>query len=301
MFNQPSQQDTAFVQAYRPLETFIPKNWESGFVTAADGTALHYTRTGGDKPVLILLHGVQVNGLSWLRTAQAFEKQFDVMMPDFRGHGESGRIGAAVITNETLVDDTRTIIRELKLENPFVIGHSMGADIAGRLAAVESVRGVVLVDPALRNFASAMIPSDGTIPPWMQSLYDTLNALKTLPHAEKMAAGLRLIMPGAPMMDEEDYVAFIEGQAQFDLAFFRDVQAMGYLVEEPAVIAQISAPALLMTARPMMPGDIQPGIDAFMTHFQNGQHVHFPDSGHAIYAEQFERFIAVLRAFFAGK
>jgi pimeloyl-ACP methyl ester carboxylesterase len=296
---------TAAVQAYRPLAELLPTHWQSGFVEAEDGARLHYTRTGDDKPGLVLLHGVQVSGLTWLRTAQALEAEYDVVMPDFRGHGESARVGTAQLSADLLVRDTQAVMQAVGMQKPFVVGHSMGADIAGRLAAVthtHPLRGVVLVDPALRNFAAAMMPADGTTPPWMQALFDTMRSLKTLPHAQRMAAGLRMLLPGVPLWNEADYVSFVEGQAQFDLDFFRYAVQMGYLVEAPDVIAQIACPALLLTARPMMPGiDIQPGVEMFMGHLAHGQHIHFDDSGHTIMFDQFERFVDVLRGFFAGK
>ena len=82
----------ATVQRFRPLAELVPAHWRTGFVEAADGTRIHYTRTGSDKPAVVLLHGFQVNGLNWLRTAQALESTYDVVMPDFRGHGKSGGV-----------------------------------------------------------------------------------------------------------------------------------------------------------------------------------------------------------------
>lgn len=289
--------DFAAVQHYRSLAELISSHWQSGSVTAEDGTQIHYTRTGGNNPPILLLHGVQVDGLSWLRTAQALESTYDVIMPDFRGHGQTAGLEHGV-TADLLVNDMIAVIRALGLEKPCVVGHSMGADIAGRLAAVHPLRAVVLVDPALRNFAGAIAMDSDTPPPWMQSLFDTLQALKTQSHAERMASGLRLLPPGTPLWDEADYVTFIEGQTKFDVRFFRDAMRMGYLFEMPDVIAQIACPMLLMTARPMMPGaTLEPGLSALMSNWRNGQHVHFDDSGHAIHFDQFNRFVEVLTQF----
>src|SRR5688500_15214683 len=131
------------VKHYRPLRDLIPARWQHGTLQARDGTTIHYTRTGGDKPALLLLHGVQVNGLTWLRTAQACEADDDVIMPDMRGHGKTGLENG--VSADMLVEDQIALIRELELENPFVVGHSMGADIAGRLAAAYPLHAVVLV------------------------------------------------------------------------------------------------------------------------------------------------------------
>jgi pimeloyl-ACP methyl ester carboxylesterase len=157
---------------------------------------------------------------------------------------------------------------------------------------------VVLVDPALRNFAALAMTSDNAPPPWMAPIIEAMQALRAQTHAERMVTGLRLLPPGTPALDEADYVSFVEAQAQFDTAFFRYAMAMGYLFEAPEAIAQISSPVLLLTARPMMPGaDIAAGVAAFEDNWRAGQHIHFADSGHFIQFEQLDRFIDVLTRF----
>jgi N-formylmaleamate deformylase len=290
-------QHSAIVQSYRPLSALVPAHWQAGEIEAADGARIHYTRTGGQKPP-VLLHGVQANGLTWLRTAQALEANYDLVMPDFRGHGMSSR-ASSDLSPDTLVNDTISLIGALDLAQPFVVGHSMGADIAGRLAAVHPVRAVALIDPALRRFA-APPTGDADPPPWMQSIFAAMQALRTQPHAERMTTGLSLLPPGSPIFEEADYVSLVDAMAQFDLAFFRSAVAMGYLFETPELIAQIACPILLLTARPMMPGmDNTAGLAVFEHNWRNGQHVHFADSGHFIQFEQFDRFVEVLTRFMA--
>lgn len=291
--------DETSVRNFRPLSALVPAHWQTGDIVADDGTRIHYTRTGGDKPAVILLHGIQAAGLTWLRTAGALEAQYDVIMPDFRGHGQSGGLEHG-FSADVLVNDMAALIRTLGLERSFVVGHSMGADIAGRLAAAYPLRGVALVDPALQSYMPLM--EGDTPPPWMEMIFQTMRTLKTQPHAERMVTGLKLLPPGTPLWDEADYVSFIEGQAHFDLEVYRHVASLGYLFAEPEVIRQIECPMLLMTTRPMMPGaNIEPGLAAFKDNWRDGQHLHFEDSGHAIPFDQFEKFIAALKAFLGSQ
>ena len=62
--------------------------WHSGFVES-NGIRLHYTRTGGDKPPLVLAHGVTDAGLCWTPLAEALAPEYDAIMVDARGHGRS--------------------------------------------------------------------------------------------------------------------------------------------------------------------------------------------------------------------
>ena len=45
-------------------------DWQTGIVEA-NGVRLHYTRTGGDKPPVVLAHGVTDDGLCWSPVAAA--------------------------------------------------------------------------------------------------------------------------------------------------------------------------------------------------------------------------------------
>lgn len=274
-----------------------PAQWQHAVVRTADGAQLHYTRTGGAKPPLLLLHGLQAAGLIWLRTAQALEERFDVIMPDLRGHGASSRV-AGPLSAGLLVDDIATLLNTLSVEHPAVVGHSLGADIAGRLAAERSLPALVLVDPALANISSALAFNSDNPPPWMASLFATLRSLASLPHAERLQAAHALLPPGTPAWHAADYDVFVEGLARFDLAFHRSIAAMGYVFEERELLNRIGSPTLLLTARPMRP-DLGPplGLAAFQHGLKRCEHVPFLNSGHFIMFDQFDQFIATLRPF----
>ena len=62
--------------------------WASGYIKT-NRIQLHYHRTGGDKPVVVLAHGLTDSGLCWTRLARALEADYDLIMVDARGHGLS--------------------------------------------------------------------------------------------------------------------------------------------------------------------------------------------------------------------
>ncbi|MBP6803028.1 MAG: alpha/beta hydrolase, partial [Chloroflexi bacterium] len=108
-------------------------HWSDAYSTV-DGRTVHYTRTGdGNKPPLLLLHGFTDNGLCWLRAARDLEAQYDVIMPDARGHGLSARVQPGEPLDNAA--DVAGLITALGLRKPVVGGHSMGGLTATELGA----------------------------------------------------------------------------------------------------------------------------------------------------------------------
>ena len=126
-----------------------PAGWTDSFVMA-NGIRVHYWRTGGDKPALVMLHGSSDDGLCWTSLAKELTSDYDVILPDARGHGLSDP-AAALDPADAQAEDVAALIRELKLDRPIVMGHSMGASSAAWFAAKypDMARAIVLEDPGL--------------------------------------------------------------------------------------------------------------------------------------------------------
>jgi len=122
-------------------------NWTTGTCDAG-GTTIHYLRTGGAKPPLVLLHGLTGNGACWAPVARLLEADFDVVMPDARGHGKSSTPLHGYRYDDH-ASDVVGLIRPLELNAPILIGHSMGGMTAAVVASRHGhlVSGVILADP----------------------------------------------------------------------------------------------------------------------------------------------------------
>lgn len=122
-------------------------SWTAGVVDA-HGVRIHYRRTGGHKPALVLLHGLTGSGDCWTLLARALESEFDVVMPDARGHGDSDTPSRGY-GYEDHAADVRALLQGLGLSDPVLIGHSMGGMTAAVVASqlAQRVRGLVLIDP----------------------------------------------------------------------------------------------------------------------------------------------------------
>jgi pimeloyl-ACP methyl ester carboxylesterase len=121
--------------------------WATGRCKA-NGTDLPYLRTGGDKPPVVLLHGLSANGACWTPLARALERDYDVVLPDARGHGSSG-VPADGYCYENLAADVVVLMDALGLTAPVLVGHSMGGMTAAVVASrnPRRLKGLVLVDP----------------------------------------------------------------------------------------------------------------------------------------------------------
>jgi pimeloyl-ACP methyl ester carboxylesterase len=114
----------------------------------ANGISIHYLRTGGDKPPVVLLHGLMMNGACWTPLARVLEEDYDVVMPDARGHGNSSAPDQGYCY-DNLATDVLSLIEALELATPVLLGHSMGGMTAAVAASQNPKRllGLVLADP----------------------------------------------------------------------------------------------------------------------------------------------------------
>src|SRR5687768_5957568 len=140
-----------------------PAGWTDGYVVA-NGIRLHYWRTGGSKPPLVLAHGSSDDALCWTNLAKELTDRYDVIMFDARGHGLSDPPTAADPA-DVQAEDLAGLIKALKLEKPILMGHSMGsASVAWFAAKYPDVpRAVILEDPALVRPAAPA--ATGVTPP----------------------------------------------------------------------------------------------------------------------------------------
>lgn len=122
-------------------------NWKQSNIVVGDVT-LHYTRTGGDKPPLVLIHGFSDYGLCWTPVARELEKEYDIIMPDMTSHGKSSRIAEGQEID--MPANVAELIKALNLGQPIVGGHSMGAGVTYELAVrfPHLVKAFFLEDPA---------------------------------------------------------------------------------------------------------------------------------------------------------
>lgn len=122
-------------------------SWATG-ILKSKGIDMHYLRTGGNKPPVVLLHGLMLSGACWTPLARALEEDYDVIMPDARGHGLSSAPDHGY-SYDNLAADVVSLTDSLELASPVLLGHSMGGMTAAVVASLQSprLRGLILADP----------------------------------------------------------------------------------------------------------------------------------------------------------
>lgn len=114
----------------------------------ANGTEIYYEDTG-EGPALLLLHGLTSNHAMFYREIDFFKKNYRVIAPDSRGHGNSGKPESYDLRDH--IQDTIALLNHLQLESVYIIGVSMGSYIAQGVAVEEPERVKKLVLVATKS------------------------------------------------------------------------------------------------------------------------------------------------------
>lgn len=86
---------------------------------------------GGDGTPVVLLHGAGGNLLAWEVLAPLLAGTHRVLAPDLRGHGRSGD---GPWEWDAVLDDIEAVTGHFGLDDPMVVGHSLGGMLAGMWA-----------------------------------------------------------------------------------------------------------------------------------------------------------------------
>lgn len=266
--------------------------WESGDVRV-NGLRLHYTRTGGAKPPVVLAHGFTDDGLCWTPVAEVLAPDYDVVMVDARGHGQSDAPEQGY-TMADMAGDLRGVIAELGLCRPTVVGHSMGGGTALALAGLyPDVPGAILLeDAAPLGLAAFGRPHD---PNRHTRIMERILKNQRLPR-EQLIAEQRA---GTPMWSEVALGLWADAQLRLSpkVTAFDPTVA----VDWPVVLRRITCPALLIAADPDRGGMISAeGAAAFRSFVPQLRVITFAGTGHCVRYEQFDRYMDVVRGYLAG-
>ena len=257
-----------------------------------NGLKIHYYRTGGAKPPLVLLHGITDSGSCWPRLVQHLGAKLDMLMVDARGHGLSVAPERGYSFDEQ-ASDLVGPLEALEIHQPVLLGHSMGAMTAIALAASSPglVRALILEDPPLS--AKDQISLDES-KIWRKEARNKIEKMQSQTLSEIISDR----RGQAPNWSEGEFMPWAEAKHQVS----PNVVEIAFSLQLPwrSIFKQIACPTLLLTADPDDGGRVPPEIaDEAAALLSNGQAVYIKDAGHNIRRDQFEKYLAVVRDFLA--
>jgi esterase len=125
-----------------------------------------FFRKEGEGQAVIILHGLFGSSDNWMNIAKSLSSKYTVFIPDLRNHGQSP--WSEDWDYESMAEDLFDWMKDEKLENPNIIGHSMG--------------GKVVLKALLKNaglFKKVMVVDIGPkqYPVHHQQILDALNSM----------------------------------------------------------------------------------------------------------------------------
>ena len=257
--------------------------WTENFFDTQGGH-IRYFRTGGAKPSMLLLHGAMNNGLCWTRVARALEKDFDIVMPDVRGHGKSVSTRVDYSLSD-VVEDIAELINHLKIAPVIVMGHSMGAQMATELGArhPDLVKKLVLEDPGyyFKNPTFFTLLSYN----WLIRRNKRRNLVQIRKFCDKLHKGWH----------DDDKIPWVVAQKQFGENAGKFSKAFDPKRAWHEIFPKVLAPTLLLISENGL--HTRSEAAQYITEFVDARYAYIEDAGHNIRRDNFEVFLKTVQLF----
>jgi pimeloyl-ACP methyl ester carboxylesterase len=243
----------------------------------------------GDGPAVILLHPFPANHEIWIPVAEALSGRYRVILPDLRGHGDSG-VGEGPATMEKHADDLIRVMDDAEVGRAPLIGASIGGYVLfelwrkqrGRVAALGLFNTKAPADSPEGRAARLQVAKDvlerGT-EPFLESMIPKLFGRTSREMRPDLIDGaLRMMRKMSPA-----------GVAQVQ-------RGMAERPDSVSTLRMIDVPALIVTGEE----DLLTGIDEAQLMQQNISRSELrviPKAGHYSPWEQPKEAVRILRQF----
>jgi pimeloyl-ACP methyl ester carboxylesterase len=271
---------------------------------------LHYAEWGrADAPPLLLVHGGRDHCRSWDWVAQSLAKDWHVIVPDLRGHGDSAWVADGNYQTMDMVYDLSHLIHLLGLAPVTIVSHSWGGNISLRYAGLypDNVTKIVAIEglgpsPAMHAKFEATPPAE-RYREWMAQKRAAA-ARQPRRYASIEEAFARMKGENAYLTDEQARHLTIHGvnrneDGSFSWKFDPHLN-FNVPMEIPhdaltTLWGAITCPTLLLYGADSWASN--PEEDGRIKHFNTARVVEFAKAGHWLHHDQFDQFMAELRGF----
>ena len=271
---------------------------------------LHYVDWGNDDaPPLVLVHGGRDHCRNWDWVAECLRRDWHVIAPDLRGHGDSEWVTGANYAMIDYVYDLAQLVHQKKLAPVTIIGHSLGGAIslwyAGvhpdhvvKVAAIEGVG-----PPRAWIEARAKMQTHERMIEWMESMRG-LAARTPRKYSSIEEAFGRMQSENPRLSPEQARHLTVHGVNQnedgtYSWKFDNYVRAFPPYTFSPAeareLWTRITCPTLLVRGAESWADD--PAQDGRADYFTNARVVNVEKAGHWVHHDQLEEFLAIVTDF----
>ncbi|HEY5070936.1 MAG TPA: alpha/beta hydrolase [Caulobacteraceae bacterium] len=271
---------------------------------------LHYVDWGNaDAPPLVLVHGGQDHCRNWDWVAEDLRRDWHVIAPDLRGHGDSAFSPSGDYAMAAYVYDLAQLIHQQALAPVRIIAHSLGGSIALRYAGVfpENVAALVAIEGLGPSPQMQLARAGRPVAERLRGWIDQERALAgRLPrrYASIEDAFARMQAENRHLTPEQARYLTVHGVSQnedgtyswkFD-NYVRSNAPVDLTAEELQQLwSNIICPTLLVYGRESWASN--PADDGRIAHFANARVAVFDRAGHWVHHDRLEAFLAEARAF----
>lgn len=246
--------------------------------------------------MIMLIHGYSQCGLSFLRQ-HALADTHRLIIPDLRGHGQSDKPlnPDAYDTSTPWANDVKAIIDTLSLQNPLLVGWSMGGWVVNdyiRVFGDTDIAGIALV-------GSSITTGQKLPPAALAARTNNPDVAATAMRGDDLAANLTAtakfvqVCFSTPL--PADDLAFMTGFNMLCPPAVRDA-CRSRDEDYRDSSAKMAKPALILWGQHELLAPAPMGEQALDT-FPNATALIYEDSGHAPFWEEADRFNTDLSAF----
>jgi pimeloyl-ACP methyl ester carboxylesterase len=272
---------------------------QDGFVEA-NGLKIHYYRTGGDLPQVVLNHGALDDGLCWPQLVDALADDYDLILPDARGHGLSDS-GSGEYSPEVMAGDLISLIETLGLEKPILGGHSMGGITSMYTSALrpDLVAGFFMEDPPITMPGEPLfgVQSTGDGQAEMGRLIRALQLIMAAPRFISQPLIKRILPSGNPEVIE----SWLDSKKRVSEDFINVLEDPQWLATnlDDDLLPEIKSPALLIYGDrekgAIVSREIAEGLEKRVSGLKA---VHIAGATHDIRRTQFSSYLDAVKRFF---
>jgi pimeloyl-ACP methyl ester carboxylesterase len=271
---------------------------------------LHYADWGNaDAPVLILQHGGRDHCRSWDWVAQELRHDWHVIAPDLRGHGDSAWASDGNYAIDAFVYDFAQLVHTLGRDQVTIVAHSLGGNVATRFTGLypELVTKLVNIEglgpsPQVR----AGIEAKGVAGRLREWISDKRKAAGRLPrrYPSLEAAFARMKEENGFLSDEQARHLTVHGAIRnedgtysWKFDSYLNIWSVGDIPysDQEKLWQAITCPMLLLYGTDSFASN--PEHDGRLQHFSTARVIEYAEAGHWLHHDQFERFVADVRAF----